>query len=322
MNLVRRALWLVLAVVAAGTAAGQDYPDRPVRIVVGYAPGGGVDLLARLVAQRLGENLKQSVIVENRPGASGTIGAGLVAQAAPDGHTLLACNNAEVTLLQHVLGKLPYDPSRDLAPLVLATSAPTVLVVHPSVPAGNARELLALARARGGLPYGTPGPGSVAHIAFELLRAESAVPFTHVPYKGGAPAVADLVSGQLPVALITSPAIIGHIRAGKARPLAVLQKERSGLLPEVPTFKEATGIESSDAPSWFGFMAPARTPPEIRARLEREIRAILAEPDVRAKLGGAALDVLALPADTMAARMREETSASEQAIRRVGMKFD
>ena len=300
--------------------AAQAYPAKPVRIVVGYAPGGTVDFLARLVAPMLGEQLKQSVVVENRPGASGIVGAGVVANAAPDGHTLLACASTELAVLQHVMDKLPYDPLRDFTPLVLAVSSPSVLVVHPSVPANSAKELIDLARARGSFPYGSPGPGSSSHIAFELLRAETRVDFVHVAYKGGGPATADLIGGQLPAASLSAVSVAAHIRAGKAKALAVLQPKRSELLPNVPTFRESTGLDLN-AETLYGFMAPANVPQAVVARLEAEILKVLADPAVRARLAQATLDVLAIGARPSAEWLRQASAYNENATKRSGFKL-
>ena len=300
--------------------AAQAYPAKPVRIVVGYAPGGTVDFLARLVAPMLGEQLRQSVVVENRPGASGIVGAGVVANAAPDGHTLLACASTELAVLQHVMDKLPYDPLRDFTPLVLAVSSPSVLVVHPSVPANSAKELIDLARARGSFPYGSPGPGSSSHIAFELLRAETRVDFVHVAYKGGGPATADLIGGQLPAASLSAVSVAAHIRAGKAKALAVLQPKRSELLPNVPTFRESTGLDLN-AETLYGFMAPANVPQAVVARLEAEILKVLADPAVRARLAQATLDVLAIGARPSAEWLRQASAYNENATKRSGFKL-
>ena len=318
--LARLLAFLAAACVSAASLA-QTYPSKPVRIIATNSPGGGVDLVARLVAQSLSEQIGQSVFVENRSGAGGAIGASAFSKADPDGYTLLACANAEITVLPHLLQNLRYDPLHDFLPLVLAAAAPAVLVVHPDLPVNNVMELLALAKAKGGIEYGTPGPGTPQHIAFELLRTETGIPLTHVPYKGGSPATADLVAGQLRVALINMPPIMAHIRAGRLKALAVVQSERSNLLPNVPTFKQATGINITDAPSWYGFMAPAQTPPEIISRLESAILKALAEPGVRARLGDAGLDPLALPSKGFSARIREESAAMESSIKRIGLKL-
>lgn len=303
-------------------ASAQAYPSKPVRIVASYPAGGGVDLMARLVAQKLGEQMGQQFFVENRVGASGTIGADAVAKAAPDGYTILAGGNPELTFMPLVNDKLPYDPQRDLAPLVLAANAPSVVVAHPASGPSSMRDALERAKSQAGLPYGTPGRGTPMHLAFELLGIETGTRFTHVPYKGGGPATNDVVAGQISLAVINAPPVLPHIKAGKLKALAVMQGERSALLPEVPTLREATGLQGISAPAWFSFAAPAGVPAEIRSRLEREIRRALADASVHAKLGGAGLDVVAHPAERMAEIIRAETAYNAATIKRLGFKPD
>jgi tripartite-type tricarboxylate transporter receptor subunit TctC len=199
------------------TASAQS--QKPVRIIAGAAAGGGVDFLARIVAQSLSEQLKQNFVVENHSGAGGTLAANQVAKAAPDGYTLLACTNAEITLSPHVMANITYDPLQELTPVVLLASAPTVVIVHPSVPAKNMGDLIKYARSKGSIGYGTPGYGSNAHINFELVRRQRDLPVFHVPYKGGGPAVLDLLSGQLELALLNTPPTISAIRSGNLRDL-------------------------------------------------------------------------------------------------------
>jgi tripartite-type tricarboxylate transporter receptor subunit TctC len=278
-----------------------------------------VDLVARVLAQALSEQLHQTFVVENRGGAGGSLAANQVAKATPDGYTLLICSNGEITLAPYVQEKLPYDPVHELAPVVLIASAPQIIVVHPSVPASNMRELIAYARAKGKVGYGTPGFGSSAHIGFELVRTEADLPFFHVPYKGGGPAVADLLGGQLQMAVVTLPAIASAIEGGLVRPIAVLQPERSALLPNVPTFKEDTGIDVRDASSWFAIMAPAGTLPEILKQLEMATLAGLTS-EVRARLATAMLDVVALPSEKFGVRLRTESEANGKAVGRIGFK--
>lgn len=313
------ALAAPLVVTLAAPVAAQPYPSKPVRIIASYPAGGGVDVMARLVAQKLSQQFSQQFIVENRAGAGGTIGADAVAKAAPDGYTILAGGNPELTFMPHVIERLPYDPQRDLAPLVLAANAPSVVVVHPAFKVSSMKELLALARDVE-VPYGTPGRGTPMHLSFELLNAEAGTKFIHVPYKGGGPATNDVVGGQINVAVINAPPVLPQIKAGKLRALAVMQNERSGLLPNVPTFSEATGIENIAAPAWFAFLAPAATPVEIRNRLEQAIRQALNEPDLRAKLAAMGLDVVALPATRFAGIIRAESAYNAQTIRRLGYK--
>ena len=320
MRTLCRLLFVLVSACIAAAAAAQPYPSKPVRIIASFAAGGGVDLMARLIAQELQKQLGQPFIVENRPGASGSIGADVVAKSAPDGYTILAGGNPELTFMPVVSDNLPYDPQRDLAPLVLAANAPSVVVTHPASGITSMAQLIAQARSAQGLPYGTPGRGTPMHLAFELLNAQSGTKFTHVPYKGGGPATNDVVAGQISVAVINAPPVLPHIRSGRLRALAVMQGERSALLADVPTLREATGIEGILAPAWFGFTAPARVPPDILAKLEQEIRRALADPEVKAKLAGAGLDVVALPAARMAEVIRTESAYNAATIKRLGFR--
>ncbi len=320
--MLTRVLTFALATCLSTTGFAQSYPGKLIKIIVGYSPGGGVDLVARLVAQSLGEQMGHGVVVENRPGAGGTIGAGAVAKAEPDGYTLLACSNSEITVAPHLFHNLPYNPRRDLLPVVIAASAPSVLVVHPALLVNNATELLALAKAKGGIEYATPGVGTQQHIAMELVRVQTGIPLTHVSYKGGSQATNDLVAGQLRVGLIAMPPLMAHLRAGKLKPLAVFQFEGTSLLPDVPTFRQATGIDVINAAGWFGFMAPAQTPPEIVSRLESAMLKALEDPNLRSRLTSAGLDMLATPSRGFAARIQEESAAFESAIKRIGLKSE
>lgn len=322
MNLFRRGLvGLTFLSLAAGVCA-QAYPSKPVRLVVSFAAGGGVDLMARLLAEQLGKQMGQTFIVDNRPGASGSIGADAVAKSAPDGYTLLVGGNPELTFMPVVSDKLPYDPQRDLAPLVLVANVPSVVVVHPGSGIQSMAQLVERARGAKGLAYGTPGRGTPMHLALELMNVQQNLHFIHVPYKGGGPATMDVLSGQIEAAVINAPPLLTHIRSGKLRALAVMQGERSALLPDVPTLKESTGIDGILAPAWFGVSAPAKVSSDIRARLEQEIRRALAEPDLKAKLVGAGMDVVALPAARMADVIAAEAAYNVSTIKRLGFKPD
>jgi tripartite-type tricarboxylate transporter receptor subunit TctC len=322
MNMLERICVLVLALL--GAAAGchaQGYPAKPVRIIVSYGAGGGVDLMARMVAAKLQERMGQPFVVENRAGAAGTIGAAAVAKAAPDGYTILAGGNPEVTILPHMLSNLPYDPQRDLAPITLAANVPSVLVVHPSLDVKSVRELLELAHAKP-VPYGTPGRGTPMHLAMEMINASEKTQFVHVPYKGGGPATNDVVGGQVGMAIINAPPLLPHIRAGRIKALAIMQAERSPLLPDVPTFKEASGMDNVLATAWFAFFAPAKTPHDILQRLEAEIRATLEEPATKARLVQGGMDIWALPSERFAQQIRAESAYYEKAIKQFGVKPD
>ena len=223
----RSALLALAGLCVAGAAGAQSYPTKPVRIIVSYAAGGGVDMMARVLAEQLGKQMGQTFVVENKPGASGTIGADAVAKSAPDGYTLLAGGNPELTFMQAVNDKLPYQPLRDLAPLMLVANVPSVLVVNAASPIRTMAQFMERARDAKGLPYGTPGRGTPMHLAFELMNQLHGTKLIHVPYKGGGPATADVVGGQIEVAVINAPPVLPQIHAGKLRALAVLQNERS-----------------------------------------------------------------------------------------------
>jgi tripartite-type tricarboxylate transporter receptor subunit TctC len=318
---LERILFCAFATCACMAAHAENWPTKNVVIVASAAPGGGVDYIARILAQSLSQQLHQNFIVEDRGGAGGTIGSNQVAQAVPDGYTLLVCSNGEITLAPFVQGHLPYDPLKDLAPVVLIASAPQVIVVNPKVPAKNMKELIAYAQTKGGIGYGTPGFGSSAHVGFELVSTEHKLPFFHVAYKGGGPAVTDLLGGQISMAVVTLPAIAGNIKTGAVRPLAVLAPNRSPSLPDIPTLKEATDIDTRDASSWFAIMAPVKTPPEILAKLEQATLASLT-PALRERFQLSLLDVVALPSREFRARMQEESAANKNAIARIGLKLN
>ena len=311
---------VTFAVLAAGHALAQ-YPVKPVRMVVPYPPGGGADVLARVVARSLSEQLGQQFVVDNRPGAAGTIGAAQVAAASADGYTLLAGGNPELTLMPHILTKLTYDPLRDLAPLVLATYAPAVVVVPASSNAKSMKELFEQAK-KTPVPYGSPGRGTPMHIAMEIVNANAGTQFSHVPYKGGGPATQDVLGGQIGMAIINLPPLLAHLRAGKLRALAVMQDERSPQLPDVPTMREALGAGAVSAPSWFAFSAPAKIPRDVAIKLESEIRKTLGMESVRTTLAQAGMDVAALPAERFVAIMRAESAFNADAIKRFKLQAD
>jgi tripartite-type tricarboxylate transporter receptor subunit TctC len=289
--------WLRAALVLALTtfalwASAQEYPTRPIRLVVPQPPGGPTDIVARLVAQKLSERLGQQVIVDNKPGAGANIGTEIVAKAPKDGYTLVV-GTVQQIVNPFLFAALPFDPMKDLAPVSLMTKAYIVLVVNPDVPARNVQELLALAKAKpGGLSWASAGNGSTSHLALELLKVQAGIDATHVPYKGTQPALTDVLGGRVPVmfdGVITS---LPHIRSGKLRPLAVASLTRSPLLPDVPTMTEA-GVPGFEAVGLATVLAPAGTPQPIIDRLSREIAAILTTPDVRDQLVAMGLEVIA-----------------------------
>jgi tripartite-type tricarboxylate transporter receptor subunit TctC len=297
----------MLAMVANGAHA-QTYPAKPVRMVVGYAPGGSVDIVARLVAQKLTEALGQQFVVENRSGASGNIGTEYVVKSAPDGYTLLMGSSPALAANTHLFAKMPFDPAKDLAPIILIANQPNVLVVHPSSSATNVKELIALAQSRpAGLTFGTSGLGASQHIAAELFMMMTGVKMVHVPYKGGAPALSDLLGGHVDLMFEVVPTTIQHIREGRLRALAVTTRQRSGMLPAVPTMIEA-GLTGYEFRGWIGLAAPAAVPKELIAKLNAEVQKALGTGDLKAKLVDYGLDIAGGTPAEFGAFMREDSA--------------
>jgi len=271
-----------LAVVA--NASAQTYPTRPVTLVVGFAPGGGTDTVARVMQRRLAEYLGQSIVVENRAGAGGTIAAAIVSKANPDGYTIMLGTIAALAVAPHLNSKLPYNPLRDFAPVSLATVSGNVLVVHPSVQAKTIAEFVKEANSRpGGIPYGTSGIGSAGNLAGELFRLMAKANLIHVPYKGGGPAMSDLLGGQIPSVFASATTATPQVKAGKLRALGSTGVKRSASLPDVPTIAEQ-GYPGYEATNWYAYVAPAKTPREIVARLNREIVKTLRDPETHEQI--------------------------------------
>jgi tripartite-type tricarboxylate transporter receptor subunit TctC len=308
----------VSAVLAATLLAcpgrAQDYPSRPVRVIVPFAPGGPNEIIARLVAQRLSETLGQPFIVENRPGAGGNIGTDLVAKSAPDGYTLLSAGPGSL-VINPLLGAAPYDTARDFAPVAIMATAPNALVVHPSVPARTVRELIALARSRPDeLNYASGGVGSTPHLAAALFAAMAGIRIVHVPYKGTGPAVTDLLGGQVQVAVLGIPTVLPYIRSGKLRALAVTGKRRSAELPDVPTVEEA-GVAGYEVSPWYGLLAPAATPRPIIAVLSAEVTKIVRSPGLVEKLAAQGAEPAGGTPEEFAAYLRAEAARWGRVIR-------
>jgi len=281
MPLSRRALILLALAGASSAARGQSWPSRPLRIVVPFAAGAGVlDIMARLVGRHLAEALGQQVVIDNRPGAGGIVGAEVVAKAGPDGYTLLMGNTALV-VAPYLYTKLPFDPLADFVPISLVNSAPLLLVVHPSVPAQSVGELLAYAKARPGqLNYGSGGVGTTPYLATELLKSMTGIDVVHVPYKGGAPALADLVAGQLSFMIENVPGTLPLVKSGKLRALAITSAQRSPLAPELPTLS-AAGVASYEMVGWNGVFVAKGTPPAVVAQLGDVLMKVLRLAEVK-----------------------------------------
>ena len=272
------------ALIAGGVLAQAPYPNRPITMVVGFAPGGGTDTASRIIAKKLAESLGQSVLVENKAGAGGNIATDYVVKAAPDGYTILLASVGAMAITPHLPPKPPYDPLRDLAPITMAVMFPNVLVIHPSVPANTLAEFVALARAKPGtVNYGSSGIGNLGHLAGELFRSVAKIDIVHVPYKGGGPATTDLLGGQIAAVFATPASVVGHIKAGRLRALATTGAQRSLAMPEVPTIAES-GYPGYEATNWYAYVAPVKTPKEIIVRLNQDLVKVLAVPEVREQL--------------------------------------
>jgi len=264
-------------------AAAETYPSKPVRLILPFPPGGGTDTLARIVGQKLGEDLGQTIVMDNRPGAGANIGADIAAHSAPDGYTLLVGNVAH-TINVTLYRKLSYNLVRDFAPVTLLAATPNVLVVHPSVPVKSVQELIALAKSNPGkINYASAGSGSSSHLAGELFKNLTGVDLVHVPYKGGGPAVTSLIAGETQVGFSTAPSVLQHVKAGRLRALAVTSAKRSAAAPELPTIAES-GVPGYDANTWYGILAPRGTPAAVIARLHDELVKIMQAPDIRSRI--------------------------------------
>lgn len=280
LSSVRAGTAFLVLLVAAALPALADFPDRTIRIVVPYPPGGTTDLLARAIAPRLAERLHQPVVIDNRAGGGGVIGSKLVAKSTPDGYTLLFGTIASHGILPVLLKPAPYDALKNFSPITLVASTPNVLVAHPAAPFRNVAELLALARAKPGtINFGSTSVGGSPHMSGELLKAMAKVDLVHVPYKGGGPMLIDLIGGQIQTGFDNLPSSINHIRSGKIRALAVTTAKRWPGAPEIPTLSEA-GVPGYESSAWFGLLAPAGTPQTVVDQLQRHVALILAMPDV------------------------------------------
>jgi tripartite-type tricarboxylate transporter receptor subunit TctC len=318
-----RGLALAAAVVAAPLAAhAQLYPAKPVTIVVPFAAGGTTDILARVIGQALNKELGQSVLVDNRAGAGGNIGAQLAAKGVPDGHTLFMGTVGTHAINQSLYKKLPFDPVKDFAPLTRVAMVPNLLVAHPGKPYKNVKELVAYAKANPGrVNFGSSGSGSSIHLSGELFNALAKVDMVHVPYKGSAPAVTDLVGGQIDVMFDNMPSAIQHVRSGRLRALAVTTAKRSPELPDVPTIAEA-GVPGYEATSWFGMFAPAGTPAPVVARLNAALVKVLADPAVKKKLAEQGAEPYSETPEQFAEFIRKESAKWSKVVKESGASAD
>ena len=300
----------------------QPYPSKPIRFVVPYPAGGPLDTVARLLAQKVSESTKQPVVVDNKPGAGGNIGADTVAKAAPDGYTILMGAVATHAINPWLYASMPYDAVRDFAPVTQVASTPNVLVVHPSIPAANAREFIAYAKANPGkLNFGSGSTGSAGHLAGELFKTLAGVDMAHVPYKGAAPAMQDLIGGQIHLMFDNLASALTQVRAGKVKALAVTTAQRSALAPELPTIAEA-GLAGFDVSTWFGIFAPAGTPRAALERLHAEFTRALAAPDVRERMLNLGAEPVGSRPEEFAAYIRRESEKYARLVKASGAKVD
>lgn len=317
------AIALVLCLLAPAHAQSLPYayPGRPIHLIVTFPPGGGTDALARLLGQELGNRVGQTVVVENRPGASGNIAAELVAKSAADGYTLLIVNSS-FAMNAGLFSKLPFDPIRDFAPVVMLATVPSMIAVHPSVPAANLRELIDLARARPGkLAYGSCGNGTPQHLGGEMLKRAAKIDIVHVPYKGCGPALADTLGGQVPVAINTVANTLPHVKTGKLRAIALVSPRRYQLAPDVPSIAES-GYRGIDVDQWYAILAPAATPPEVIALLNREFVAVVADPSVRERMLAASFEPQTGTPAQIEKIIRDDVAHWTKIIKELGIKID
>lgn len=305
----------------AGSAAAQSWPARPVRIIVPYAPGGGIDTVARVLAQKLTDQIGASFVVENRPGAAGVLGAELVARAAPDGHTLLA-SATEFAINPSIRAKLPYDPYRDFTHISQLASVQFILGSHPSVPVKNVKQLIALAKARPGqLTYGSSGAGGGPHLAGELFQSMAGIRWTHVPFKGAAPASVAVISGEIDFSFGATIGLLGHVRAGKLRAVAVTGDKRFAQLPDVPTVAES-GVPGYSATGWYGFYAPAGMSVDIMRRLYNESKRALGAADVRERLAKSGNEYVMSPPEEFVGFLRAEIAKWTKVVKDANIRID
>ena len=313
---------VLLASVAAQPVVAQTYPSKAVRIVVPFAPGSTIDIIGRIIAPKLSEALGQPVLVDNRPGAGGMVGMDAVAKAPPDGHTLVIGALGPLAMNPALYPKTPFDPVRDFAAVSLLATGPVVIAVHPSVPARNVKELVELAKKRPGkLNFGSPGVGSSPHLTGELLKMLTATDIVHVPYKGNAEALTDLISGRVSIVFTGVPPVVPLAKAGRVRLLVTTGRQRLAQLPDVPTIAEA-GLPGAQVLIWYGAVAPAATPKDVVTRLNREIVKLMQAPDIRERFSQQGIDPETSTPEQFAQLIRDEYARWTKVIRASGIKVE
>ena len=317
----RIASWMFLLACAPQVLA-QAYPAKPVRIVVPYSAGGGTDIVARAVGQKLNEKWGQSVIVDNRVGANGIIGADAVAKSPPDGHVLLMATPAEVSTNPHLYPSIPYNAARDFAPITLIAVTPLVVAVYPGVPAKSIAELIALAKEKPGtMGFATPGTGGAQHLTGEMLMMFAGIRLVHVPYKGAGQSIPDVIGGQVPIGIYGVLTISQHVKAGRLRVLAVTTPKRSTAYPDFPTLSES-GFPGFDTSLWFGLLAPGATPRDIVTRIHDDVIQVLKLPDVKERISAQGAEIVADTPAEFAAFIAAESAKYAKIIRQAGVKLD
>jgi tripartite-type tricarboxylate transporter receptor subunit TctC len=315
-----RAVCAIALALAVMVAHAQAYPNRPIKLVVPFAPGGSADLVGRLIAHEMSASWGQPVVVENKPGASAMIGNEFVAKSAPDGYTLTVGTLGPFAVNQTLFERVPYDNIRDFAPITLTGISSHILVAHPSVPVRNVDELIALAKAKPGqLTFASSGTGNATHLTFELFKARAAIDIVHVPYKGGGPAMADLVGGQVLFSFASMASAVPFVQSGRLRPIAVSGGQRSSLFPDVPTVAES-GLQGFASEDWQGILAPAKTPADVVMKLNGEIARILALPEVKAKLAAAGFDAKTSTPEWFGQFIQAETLKWARLLKGIGIK--
>ena len=316
---MREACFVALLALAAPAGAQTAYPQKPIRMVVPFPPGGGTDILARLFGQKMSETLGQQVIIDNRGGAGGTIGTDIAAKAPPDGYTLILVSGSHA-INPGLYPKLPYDSVNDFAPITQLATSPGILVVNPSLPVKSVKDLIALARAKPGqINYASAGSGTPPHLAGELFKVMAKIDMVHVPYKGNAPAFTDVIGGQVSLIFPTMPSAMPFIKSGRLRPIAVTSAKRSPAAPDIPTIAES-GLPGYEATSWYGILAPARTPREIVARLHEVLVSIIGSPDMKDKLAAQGLDPVGNTPQQFAAVIKSEIAKWAKVVKASGAK--
>lgn len=319
---MKRAVITLAALAFAGAVSAQQYPSRTVRVIVPWPPGQATDLAARLVADRLSQSLGQPFVADNRPGAGGQIGTEAVVKGAPDGYTLLAASSGPISIMP-VLQKIPYDPLKDLAPVSLIARVPFALVTHPSFPAANAKEFIALVRANPDkYTFSSSGTGATAHLFAELFNSMAQLKARHIPYKGTVPALTDIMNGQIAYAVETVAATGTHIRAGRLKTYGVTTKRRTAALPDAPPLAEAADLPDYDAAAWIGYMAPPGTPREILVRLAGEIQKAILIEEVKERFVFLGMDTVSSTPDEMAAFLRAEQERYAAVVRTANIKIE